>query len=287
MFGVLSSAACLQPVTPEQYCIEKAAPPGSTLYYSLLFLPPGKRRALNALFAFREEVLNVPIECVDPAVARMKLAWWRGELRTLSDGAPQHPVVQALAANSESRAFPVELWDEIIDGVEMDVFSTTYPDFDALNVYCQKTGATVLRMAAEIGGYEDSQTLEFAADLGTGVVLTDLIRDAGKHARRGRIYLPQDEMGQHGVSNADVLRFRETESFSRLMAFQASRAERYLASARIKLPPTDRRSQRGLLALAGMCQALLRALKQDEFQVLSRRTSLTPIRKLWIAWIAA
>jgi phytoene synthase len=284
--GVNRGAPSILSVTPEQYCIEKAAPAGSTLYYSFLFLPAGKRAALNALFAFREEVLNVPIECVDTAIARMKLAWWRGEVRTLHRGAPQHPVVQALAASSEARAFPLELWDEIIDGVELDLFSTTYPDFDALNLYCERTGATVLKMAAEIGGYEDPQTLEFATDLGIGMVLAQLIRQAGEHARRGRIYFPQDEMAEHGVSNTEVLRFRETESFSRLMEFETARAKRYLAAAKTKLPRGDRRTQRGLLALARMCEALLVALGEDEFRVLSRRTSLTPIRKLWMAWSA-
>jgi phytoene synthase len=271
-------------VTPEQYCQDKAAPPGSSLYYSILSLPPDKRHALAAIYAFREEVLSIALECADSGVARMKLAWWRGEIRSVYRGAPSHPVVKALAANLDARNLPLELWNEMIDGAEMDIAQDPYPDFAALKLYCYRTGAVVAIMAAQILGYQEREPCDCVHDLGIGLALCRLIREAGNDARRGRVYLPQDEMTRFGVTRTDMLDCQESDHFRRMIEFQIERAIQYLETARSEFPTAARKSLTSLLILAAIQQALLEEIRSSGCRVLSARTSLTPVRKLWIAW---
>jgi phytoene synthase len=126
--------------------------------------------------------------------------------------------------------------------------------------------------------------LEYAADLGMAFQLTNIIRDVGEDARRNRIYLPLDEIERHGVSVADIIQSRETDNFRRLMAFQIERALGYYREAFVKLPAVDRRAQRAGIIMAAIYRTLLDEIRRDGCRVLTRRVSLTPIRKLWIAW---
>jgi phytoene synthase len=271
-------------MTPDQYCQSKAAGSGSSFYYSFLFLPPERRRAITALYAFCREVDDAVDECSDPQLAHAKLAWWRGEIANLFAGTPQHPVTRALAPALAAYAITAERLHEIVDGMEMDLAQTRYPDFAALERYCYLVASVVGLLAAGIFGYRDPGTLEYARRLGIAFQLTNIIRDVGEDARKGRIYLPQDELQSHGVAPADILAARESEAFRRLMRAQAERARSWYDRALAALPPVDRRAQRPGLIMAAIYRALLAEIEADGFRVLSRRTSLTPLRKLWIAW---
>lgn len=271
-------------MTPDEYCQQKAARSGSSFYYSFLFLPPAQRRAITALYAFCREVDDVVDECQDAQIAATKLAWWRQELSRVYGGKPQHPVTQALQSASVEFNFPEEQLGEIIDGMEMDLRQSRYLDFKALSLYCYRVASVVGLLAAGIFGYQDRRTQKYAHDLGVAFQLTNIIRDVGEDARRGRIYLPIDELQRFGVTAADILNARHGENFQRLMAFQVERAENYYAQAIDTLPAGDRRAQRPGLVMAAIYRALLDEIKRDNFRVLSQRTSLTPIRKLWIAW---
>jgi phytoene synthase len=269
---------------PHQYCQEKAAASGSSFYYSFLFLPRARRRAITALYAFCREVDDAVDECADAGVARMKLAWWRSEVASLHGGQPQHPVTRALAEVAIEFDLPRERLLEIIDGMEMDLDRSSYADFAALRVYCHRVASVVGMLAAGIFGYRDARTLQYAADLGIAFQLTNIIRDVGEDARRGRIYLPLDELAHHGVSVEDIASARETESFHRLMEFQIERALDYYRRAHAALPAADRRAQRPGLVMAAIYRTLLDEIRADGCRVLTRRISLTPLRKLWIAW---
>lgn len=273
-----------RPMTPEEYCQDKAASSGSSFYYSFLFLPANRRRAITALYAFCREVDDVVDECKDPQVAANKLVWWRQELDRLYAGQPQHPVTQALQAVLPEFSLPQEQLLEIIDGMEMDLQQTRYLDFTALSLYCYRVASVVGLLAAEIFGYTDRQTLKYAHDLGMAFQLTNIIRDVGEDARRGRIYLPMDELKRFNVTVADILDARQSENFQKLMEFQIERAERYYAQALGQLPVVDRKAQRPGLVMAAIYRALLEEIKRDGCQVLRQRTSLTPLRKLWLAW---
>jgi phytoene synthase len=273
-------------MTPDEYCQKRAAASGSSFYYSFLLLPPQRRRAITALYAFCREVDDVVDECGDPQMARAKLAWWRTELAAAYRGRPGHPVTQALAAAARDFSLPQELLAEIIDGMEMDLEQNRYADFKALHLYCYRVAGTVGLLAAEIFGYEDRLTLKYAHDLGLAFQLTNIIRDVGEDARRGRIYLPQEDLDRFGVDAADILQARCPDAFRRLMEFQIGRAERYYEQAFAQLPAADRKAQRPGLVMAAIYRALLGEIRKDSSQVLSHRVALTPIRKLWIAWRA-
>ena len=271
-------------VTPDEYCQHKAVQSGSSFYYSFLFLPPERRRAITALYAFCREVDDVVDECTDTMVAQTKLAWWRQELARLYAGAPQHPVALALAPALQPFGLKHEYLTEIIDGMEMDLRQNRYLDFPALEQYCHRVAGVVGLLAASIFGYRDERTLKYAHTLGLAFQLTNIIRDVGEDSRKGRIYLPQDELQRFGVKPADVLHAHQTEDFVRLMKFQIERAERYYRAAFEQLPQVDRKAQRPGLVMAAIYRTLLKEIADDGYKVLSQRTALTPVRKLWIAW---
>jgi phytoene synthase len=271
-------------MTPEDYCQQKAASSGSSFYYSFMFLPPNRRRAITALYAYCREVDDVVDECQDPQIAATKLAWWRTELDRLYAGKPEHPVTQALLPVLSEFNLPQEHLLEIIDGMEMDLQQSRYLDFKALSLYCYRVASVVGLLAAEIFGFQDRGTQKYAHDLGMAFQLTNIIRDVGEDARRGRVYLPMDELKRFEVPVADILNSRYSDNFRKLMEFQIERAERYYAQAMSQLPAIDRKTQRPGLVMAAIYRTVLDEIKRDGCQVLSQRTSLTPIRKLWIAW---
>jgi len=276
-------------MNPDQYCQEKCAQSGSSFYYSFLFLPAARRRAIMALYAFCREVDDVVDECHDLALASTKLAWWRQEVGRIADGQPQHPVGQALQAASRDFSLPAEQLLEIIDGMEMDLQQSRYLDFKGLSLYCYRVASVVGLLSAEIFGYRDRQTLKYAHDLGMAFQLTNIIRDVGEDARRGRIYIPIDELQRFNVPAADLLNARYSDNFVALMRFQAERAEKYYAQAFAQLPAVDRKSQRPGLIMAAIYRTLLDEIRAENFQVLHQRIALTPVRKLWLAaktWIA-
>ena len=271
-------------MTPDQYCEDKARQSGSSFYYSFRFLPRDKHRAITALYAFCREVDDVVDECSDANVARTALNWWRSEVAAIYGGMPQHPVCQALVPLVQQFNLPQEHLQEIIDGMEMDLDRHSYPDFKSLQLYCYRVASVVGLLAAEIFGYSDRRTLKYAHDLGIAFQLTNIIRDVGEDARRGRIYLPQDELQQFGVNPSDILAAHETENFHQLMQFQIERAERFYRQAFAELPEADRKAQRTGLIMAAIYRATLDAVVTSGCHVLRERISLGTGYKLWLAF---
>jgi phytoene synthase len=271
-------------MTPDEYCQQKAAASGSSFYYSFLFLPAERRRAITALYAYCREVDDVVDETSETQLAATKLAWWRAEIANLFAGNPQHPVTKALAPFLERFSISQAHLGEIIDGMEMDLTQTRYLDWPGLERYCHRVAGVVGLLAAGIFGYRDARTLEYARELGIAFQLTNIIRDVGEDARKNRIYLPMSDLKQFGVPAADVLNARQTPEFGRLMEFETRRAKDYYAKAFAALPAADRKSQRAGLIMAAIYRTLLDEIERDGFKVLTQRTSLTPLRKLWIAW---
>ncbi|MDR2219948.1 MAG: presqualene diphosphate synthase HpnD [Methylobacillus sp.] len=271
--------------TPHEYCQQKAAASGSSFYYSFLFLPKPKRQAITALYAFCREVDDVADECSDVNIAHAKLAWWRSEIANLHAGRPQHPVTQALADAVRNYNLAEEHFLEIIDGMEMDLDQNRYRDFKELQLYCYRVASVVGLLSASIFGYRDRRTLKYAHDLGLAFQLTNIVRDIGEDVRRGRIYLPLDELAQFNVSESDILQGRETENTRRLLEFQIERAQSYYQRALEELPDEDRRNQRTGLIMAAIYRTLLNEIQSGGCEkVLNQRIVLTPLRKLWLAW---
>ncbi|ANQ85076.1 presqualene diphosphate synthase HpnD [Azoarcus olearius] len=270
-------------MNPHDYCQDKAAKSGSSFYYSFMFLPPERRQAITALYAFCREVDDVVDECHDVSLAHIKLDWWRQEVGRVFGGTPTHPVGLALQDVTARFRLPQARLLEIIDGMAMDLSQSRYLDFKGLQLYCYRVASVVGLLAAEIFGYTDPRTLDYAHDLGLAFQLTNIIRDVGEDARRGRIYLPIEDLQRFQVPANEILEARHSDRFVALMAFQAERAEGYYHSAFAKLPAADRKSQRPGLVMAAIYRALLDEIRRDGFKVLDRRTSLTPLRKVWLA----
>lgn len=274
-------------MTPDEYCQEKAAASGSSFYYSFLFLPEERRKAITALYAFCREVDDVVDECSDIGVARTKLEWWREEIRRTYRGEPRHPVTQALACYIKPFQLAEEYFQEIIDGMEMDLDRLRYENFQELSLYCYRAASVVGLLSIEIFGYRDRHTQKYAVDLGMAFQLTNILRDVREDAERGRLYIPSDELHEFGVTRDALIKGETTPALRNLFEFQARRARRYYRSAIENLPDQDRYAQRTGIIMAAIYEKILDEIEADGYRVLEHRIHLTPLRKFWIAWRTA
>ncbi len=271
-------------MSPDEYCQQKAAQSGSSFYYSFLFLQPAQRRAITALYAFCREVDDAVDECTDAAVASAKLNWWRGEVNAMLGGKPTHPVTRALQPHLATYQLDGAHLQAIVGGMELDLEQARYANFARLEHYCWHVAGVVGILSASIFGTTRPETLQYAEKLGLAFQLTNIIRDVGEDARKGRIYLPLDELQRFGVPAADILNARHSENFEKLMRFQLERADAAYQEAFALLPAEDRRAQRPGLIMAAIYRTLLQEIERDGFHVLTQRIALTPIRKFWLAW---
>jgi phytoene synthase len=271
-------------MTPEDYVQQKAAASGSSFYYAFLFLPGPRRAAITAFYAFCREVDDVVDEVTDPGVARTKLAWWQAEVAKSFAGQPSHPVMQALMPHCGPCRIEQRHLQAVIDGCQMDLEQTRYLDYPALQRYCHLVAGIVGEVSAHIFGQTDPATTAYAHKLGLAFQLTNIIRDVGEDALRGRIYLPISELQQFDVKAHELLKRSYSDRFTALMAFQAERAHALYDEAMALLPAADRRAQKPGLMMASIYRTLLREIEHENFQVLHQRIALTPLRKLWLAW---
>jgi phytoene synthase len=271
-------------MTPQQYVQEKAASSGSSFYYAFLFLPPERRAAITAFYAFCREVDDVVDEVSDPGVASSKLAWWRNEVHQAFQGQPHHPVMQALQPLCATFGIEEALLQSVIEGCEMDLSQTRYLDYPSLRRYCHLVAGVVGEVSAKIFGQSDEATTQYAHTLGQAFQLTNIIRDVGEDALRGRIYLPVSELQQFDVKAHEILNRVDSDRFQSLMQFQAQRAHALYDQALSLLPAQDWRQQKPGLMMASIYRTLLREIEAQRFPVLKQRVALTPLRKLWLAW---
>jgi phytoene synthase len=271
-------------MTPQDYVQEKAAASGSSFYYAFLFLPPHRRAAITAFYAFCREVDDVVDEVQDLTVAAHKLHWWQTEVNNSFAGNPQHPVMKALMPLAADFGITAQHLQDVIAGCQMDLNQTRYLDFAGLQRYCHLVAGVVGEVAARIFGQSQAQTTHYAHQLGLAFQLTNIIRDVGEDALRGRIYLPVNELQQFNVSAKDILERRDSPAFQALMTFQYERAQGLYTQALAALPKEDWRSQKPGLMMASIYRTLLVEIQASGFPVLRQRVALTPLRKFWLAW---
>jgi len=271
-------------MTPQEYVQQKAASSGSSFYYAFLFLPAERRAAITAFYAYCREVDDVVDEISDPSVAQSTLAWWQKEVQQAFAGHPTHPVMHALMPHVKVYDIEAHHLLSVIEGCQMDLTQTRYLDFAGLQRYCHLVAGVVGEVAAKIFGQTDATTTLYAHKLGLAFQLTNILRDVGEDAMRGRIYLPIDELKQFDVKAQDLMQRQYSDRFTALMKFQAARAHSLYDEAMSLLPAADKRTQKPGLMMANIYRTLLREIEADNFQVLHQRVSLTPLRKLWLAW---
>jgi phytoene synthase len=271
-------------MSPQDYVQQKAAASGSSFYYAFLFLPKPRRAAITAFYAFCREVDDVVDDMVDPGVAATKLGWWQTEVANAFAGRPSHPVMQALMPLAADYKIEQRHLLAVIEGCQMDLAQTRYLDYPGLQRYCHLVAGIVGEVAANIFGQTQTQTTAYAHKLGQALQLTNILRDVGEDALRGRIYLPVDDLQRFEVKAHEILKRTYSDRFTALMKFQAQRAQGLYDEALALLPDADRRAQKPGLMMASIYRALLTEIERDNFQVLHQRVSLTPLRKFWLAW---
>lgn len=268
------------------YCQNKVANSGSNFYYSFMFLPFEKRIAITAIYAFCREVDDIVDECSDPSIAATKLQWWSTEIDRVFNAIPQHPIGIALA-NAVQNFKLQRLWfDEIIQGMTMDLDYQGYQTFDDLKLYCHCVASTVGMLAASIFGFSNPNTLVFAQKLGIAFQLVNIIRDIGEDARRNRIYIPETYLLEFKIAPQEILQrnINNSQQFNDLIHKLANLARCYYDAALIELAPEDRALQRSAIIMAKIYFCILTEIERQPLLLLNHKISITPLRKLWIAW---
>jgi phytoene synthase len=271
-------------MTPDQYCREKLAATASSDHYSLLFVPIERRRAPTALYALRRELDEAVERASDAALGHASLAWWAQEIQRLFDGAPQHPVTRALAPHVPVYGLSPAPFARLLQARHRMLDPDPFEDFDALAQYCYVAAAPFAEMAAIMFGGAGPATQTHARELALAVQMIRMVRDAGRHARKGRVVFPMQDLRDFHVKPDDLSSARYVAGFGSLARRQADRARAALRSAAAQLPAPQRRAQAPAIILGALYEALLDELERSDYRVLHQRIALTPLRKLLIAW---
>jgi 15-cis-phytoene synthase len=274
-------------MTPNEYCQQKTQQSSSSFYYSFLFLNETQQQAMMALYAYCREVDDIVDQCSDESIAASKLHWWRQETHSIFHGTPNHPVSIALKIARQNYPLEENYFQELISGMEMDLHTKQYSSFEDLSHYCYRAASVVGLLTIEILGYSGANTVKYAHDLGIALQLINILRDVKEDAKRGRIYLPQDELKQFNVTQAMLLSKTANNNTLALFKFQADRAREYYNKAFSNLAQADRPQQRTSIIMAEIYLALLNKIESSHYPVLEKRVCIPKLKKLWIAWTVA
>ncbi len=267
-----------------EYCQELTKREAKNFYYGFVLLPNEQRRAIYAAYAFARHCDDIADDGRSSEAAATGLKEYRRWLDCCLAGEPDGPVFIALKHAIDSYSIPDRYFDDLIDGVEMDLTKTRYNTFEELKEYCRLVASVVGQICIEIFGYRGGERARArAADLGIALQLTNILRDIREDAERGRIYLPLDEMETFGYSQEELLAGKVTPAFRRLIAFQADRAHQYYESGRKLLPRLPRRARACVGAMAGIYRSILEEIERDPGIVFERRVSLSTGQKLALA----
>lgn len=267
-----------------RYCQELAKREAKNFYYGFILLPPAKRRAIYAGYAFARRCDDIVDDDLEPEEKVGRLAEYRRRLEQCLDGRPSGPIFLALQDTILRYRIPAEYFWQLIDGVEMDLTVRRYPTFADLRRYCYGVASTVGLICIEIFGYRDGQQArQHAEDMGIALQLTNILRDIREDAQRDRIYIPHDEMERFGYSEADIFSAIANEPFLHLMHFQVERAREYFQRGRKLLPLLPRRSRACTAVLHGIYSRILERIEAQPSAVLRERVSLSGSQKLALA----
>lgn len=283
----------MTPADAQAYCTALTKQSGSNFYYSFFFLPQARRDAMYTVYAFCREVDNAVDDAPAGSDPQQAIAQWRDELAAAYRGTPTHPVTISLARHARELAIPQEYFAELISGMEMDLTTLRYKTFDELSRYCYRAASVVGLICLHVFGTRSSLARDYAIDLGMAFQLTNILRDLGSDADRGRIYLPQDELARFGCGEEDMLRKSYTPAFRELMRFQTERAKSYYDKANQairKMPKADRQALTPAEIMRGVYSRILDRIIASDYQVFGPRITVSPAHRLVIAagiWLSS
>lgn len=263
----------------------------SNLALAFVMLPPDKRAAMSALYAYCREVDDVADEDELPVEQRRaELANWRAQTKAACEGKQvQLPVIRELQPAIRKYNLPWQLFDELLLGVEADLEKPRYETFEELELYCYRVASVVGLLSIEVFGYRNERCREYALALGQALQFTNILRDVGNDAQRDRIYLPTEALREFGVSEDQILNGKYSPEFHRLAESFGDRARAHFRSARNLLPPEDRRSMIAAELMGVVYWKLLKKLEAGGYRVLAAEpTKLSKPHKatlILVAWI--
>jgi len=266
------------------YCRDKVALPGSSLYYSVLFAAPELRVSLTALHALSEEFQQMVDNCSEERIARAKLGWWAEEMHRACAGQARHPVTLALSEALQRKRVELERFTHALDALGEHLSRHGYRSLSELEAHYERLADINGCLAAEFCGFEDDATAMAARELGAGLALAALARRPNRRSARGVTDFPEQTLSTFGATAADLDAPRTTAALKDAIRCVADRARARLLASLECMPEQDRAAQSCRRALAQMELAQLRKLERMEFAALERPAAITPLRKLWIAW---
>lgn len=258
----------------------------TNFYYSFIFLPSEKRRAIEAVYHFARRGDDLVDSGLSSEEAAREIARYRAALDQCfaGEGDQLHaPELWALCESIRRFKIPRQPFEDLICGLEMDLNGTRYETFDELSLYCYRVASTIGLISIEIFGYRDPRARDYAVHLGTALQLVNILRDIQSDGRRGRIYVPREDLERFGVRPADLLAGTYNDAFIELMQFECDRARRYFELARQMLPPPDRRSLVAAEIMAAIYWQILKRIQKRAYNVFGERVRLSRPHKLWTA----
>jgi phytoene synthase len=263
--------------------LSRTAPPGSTLYYSLLKLPAAKKQAIMAIFALCRHIQTIAGYIREESVARAKLAWWAEELALTYQKQARHPATQALQTAIETYQLPKQLFDELITGEELKLDVDHCCSQQDFLLYCYRQCGIRTVLTAYVGDVIQPHTIQCAHDMGVAIAIVKEIEQLRAAIQRERVYFPLEDFAAFNIEPSSLSSLKETDSLHHFLQAQADKARIHYKKALTALPVTDRAQQRHILTYGKLIMALLTLIEKDGFHVLQYQLQLTPLRKFWIS----
>lgn len=256
----------------------------SSFYYAFNLLPEDKRDAMNTVYAFCRKTDDIVDENSDSTDLKYeKLRKWRIEFEKSFSGHSEFALLNKLGTTISKFNIPLDPFFELIKGMEMDLQKDRYKSFDDLQLYCYRVASTVGLMCIEIFGYKHPSTKQFAVDLGIALQMTNILRDIGKDAKNGRIYLPQEDLIKFNYSEAEIISLIYNDNFRDLMVYESSRAKQYFNSATANLDLDDKKTMFAARAMQHIYYKMLENIIAADYDVFNNDIKVSKFEKVGIA----
>lgn len=256
----------------------------SSFYYAFNLLPEKQRDAMNTVYAFCRKTDDIVDDISVPAEVKYeKLRKWRIEFERAFVGRSEYPLLNKLGKTISNFNIPLDPFFELIKGMEMDLQKNRYKSFDDLLVYCYRVASTVGLMCIEIFGYKNPSTKDFAVNLGIALQLTNILRDLGKDAEQGRIYLPQEDLIKFNYTEDKLYQKISDENFKHLMKYEVDRAKSYFEKATQSLDLDDKKTMFAARAMQHIYYRMLERIIKSDYDVLNNEVKVKKIEKVGIA----
>ncbi len=268
------------------YCTSYTKRSGSNFYYSFLFLPQAKREAMYTVYSFCKAVDSAVDEPAPDSNPKEELKRWRFELDEVYRGTPTNPITVSLAHHVRARSIPKAYFEELIKGIEMDLFNKRYVTFDELSLYCYRVASVVGLICLHIFGVTSPRAQDYAVDLGMAFQMTNILRDLGVDASQGRIYLPLEDLRACNYSEKAMLGKTYSPEFKTLVQREIARTRHYYDKAQaalMALPRPERQALTVAEIMRGIYSRILKQIERSDYQVFGPRISLSTTHRLAIA----